>query len=139
MKSWEDDHDTNEKNRLRQLLKTYFGLHAFQDETLFFSKLTGKLSFIHQQQFTSKEDILRFYHVHRPDLFIKTRQIVIEIDGIVHWTNSHAVKRTNERNKHYEDANLQFVWLTADEVNYASNAELVDKLALMLNLTVNLP
>ena len=139
MKSWEDDHDTNEKNRLRQLLKKYFGLHAFQDETLFFSKLTGKLSFIQQQKFKSKEDILRFYHVHRPDLFIRSRYMVIEIDGIVHWTNSKAVKRTNERNKHYEGANLQFVWLTADEVNYASNAELVDKLALLLNLKVNLP
>jgi hypothetical protein len=118
--------DTNEKSIVRNVLSRRFGLHALQDEVLYFDKATGHCVAI-TEGYCSGEEILRKYFVHYPDLFCPqvVPQLVCEIDGDVHWQNTKAVHRTNARNIHYENAKLQFLWLTRDEVFKLDERELV--------------
>lgn len=110
-----NDYDTNEKDRVRQILRKDFGLHALQDETLFFDRETGEDKFLAPKSLT-KEYVFKKYHVHRPDLIVKDHRIIIEIDGDIHWQNSKAAKATNARNEHYEEAGFKLIWLSRDEV-----------------------
>lgn len=117
--------DTNEKSIVRNVLSRRFGLHALQDEVLYFDKRTGHCVAI-TEGYCSGEEILRKYFVHYPDLFCPQvqPQLVCEIDGDVHWQNTKSVHRTNARNLHYENAKLQFLWLTRDEVFKLNEPEL---------------
>lgn len=118
--------DTDEKSIVRNVLARRFGLHALQDEVLYFDKRTGHCVAI-TEGYCSGEEILRKYFVHYPDLFCPQvqPQLVCEIDGDVHWQNTKAVHRTNARNIHYENAKLQFLWLTRNEVFKLNEYELV--------------
>ncbi len=120
--------DTDEKARVRDILYFFFGLHAIQDEVLFFDKQSGHLVAFTEGLY-SKEQILDKYHVHYPDLLVRSSRpfTVVEIDGEVHWTNSNARKRTNRRNLHYEAAGLRFLWLTAGEVNGQNTTEKINE------------
>jgi len=110
-----NDYDTNEKDRVRRILLTDYGLHALQDELLFFDRVTGNDVYLNQERQT-KEYVFKKYFVHRPDLLVKDHRIIIEIDGDIHWQNSKAAKATNIRNEHYEAAGFRLIWLTRDEV-----------------------
>lgn len=109
--------DTDEKGIVRDILLDQFDVNALQDEVVFFNKVSGHLIALDEEKF-SEEEILKRFFVHKPDLIVKSviPQIIVEIDGPVHWENSRAVKRTNARNCHYERAKLRFVWFTYDEV-----------------------
>jgi len=118
--------DTDEKSIVRNVLASRFGINALQDEVLFFNKVSGHIVSITQEYF-DQEEILRRFFVHYPDLFCPyvNPQLVCEIDGDVHWQNTKSVHRTNARNLHYEQAKLDFLWLTRDEVFKLDERELV--------------
>ena len=129
------DFDLDEKARMMRILNHYFKLRPLVDEVLFFDKDTGKLE--PEQPVMTKEGILKYYFVCRPDLLIKNFEdhpIAVEIDGDVHWQNSKAVRRTNERNEHYETGNVKLLWFTRDEVLKDSTATLVSKISGMLKM-----
>ena len=117
--------DSLRKDRIRQIFLTHFNLNALEDEVIFFDKQTGKLSDVIQSNYLYKQEIYQLYHVHFPDLIIRTKILtVIEIDGDVHWLNSKAIKSTNERNLHYENQ-VKFIWLTNDQVDSLEEEQLV--------------
>lgn len=126
--------DLDEKGRIAGILKKHFDLNMLTDEVLFFSKSTGKM--IDLPMSRSKEELLKNYYVHNPDGYIKTHEIVVEIDGNVHWQNTHAVKNTNKRNQHYGDAKLTMLWFTRDEVKNAEEDFLVNSIKAKLGLQV---
>jgi hypothetical protein len=117
--------DALRKDRIRNIFLKHFELNALEDEVIFFDKETGKLSDVIQSNYLYKEEIYHIYHVHFPDLIIRTKKLtVIEIDGDVHWLNSKAIKSTNERNLHYEDQ-VNFIWLTNSQVDSLEEEALV--------------
>jgi len=118
-----NDYDTDEKDRVRKILYTDFGLHALQDEILFFDRETGMDVFLTEST-QSKDYVFKKFFVHRPDLLIKDHRIIVEIDGDIHWQNSKVVKATNARNEHYETAGFKLIWLTRDEVRKLNDDEL---------------
>ncbi len=120
-----NDYDTDEKDRVRKILREKFGLHALQDEHLFFDKETGEDKILGRESLT-KDYIFKRYHVHNPDLLVKDHRIIVEIDGDIHWKNAKVVKRTNARNEHYQTAGYKLIWLTRDEVRKKSDDELAD-------------
>lgn len=124
------DFDFDEKQKIHGILKQSFGLNALFDEVLFIDRQL--MSVVKSPLFcSSKEDVYKLYHVHNPDLLIKNWKgglLVVEIDGPVHWENSKAVKRTNERNTHYGQAKIKMLWFTRDEVRDLSEAELTLKI-----------
>jgi len=127
-----NDFDTDEKNRVRKILRKDFGLHALQDETLFFDRETGRDVFLPPISLT-KDYVFKKYFVHRPDLIVKDHRIIIEIDGDVHWQNSKAAKNTNLRNEHYEAAGFKLIWLTRDEVKKLSEEQLSELMMIRLH------
>ena len=127
-----NDYDTNEKDRVRKILRKDFGLHALQDETLFFDRATGDDKFLPSKS-RSKDYIFKKYFVHKPDLLVKDHRIIVEIDGDIHWQNSKAAKATNLRNEHYEEAGFKLIWLTRDEVRKLGDIELTALVRLRLN------
>lgn len=135
-KRMETEGDIEQKDRIRKLLRRYFDLHALQDETLFFDKQTGNQVFLNQAEYGSKEEIFKKFHVHNPDLLIKTHRIIIEIDGDWHWKGTGAVEKTNARNEHYEQAGFRMAWFTAKDVERLDDNELVIKLAFLTNMQV---
>jgi hypothetical protein len=81
-----------------------------------------------------REDEIKDFHLHNPDVtcFHTSPPVIFEIDGDVHFLKQRAIKRTNERNHHYEQAVIngkhpKLVWLTRIEVE---NTE--EQLALIL-------
>ena len=125
---WITQHDdTDEKAKVRNILASRYSLHALQDEVLYFSKVTGR-RVVFTEGYYTKEEIIKKFHIHYPDLFCPhvKPELVCEIDGSVHWENSRAVKRTNERNCHYEQAGLRFLWLTSMEVLQLNERGLVE-------------
>ena len=127
-----NDYDTDEKDRVRKILHKDFGLHAIQDETLFFDRETGEDKFLPPTTLT-KQYIFKKYFVHRPDLLLRDHRIIVEIDGDIHWQNSKASKATNARNEHYEDAGFKLIWLTRDEVRKLGDNELTALIRQRLN------
>jgi very-short-patch-repair endonuclease len=122
-----NDYDIDEKFRMIYLLKKYFKLTAVTDEVLFFDRTTHKRVFVDQSKYESKQELVRHYHVHYPDLVVKNHKpvIAVEIDGPVHWQNTKALKRTNERNLHYEDGGIKILWLTKDDVLVKDQSDLI--------------
>jgi len=118
-----NDYDTDEKDRVRKILLEKFGLHALQDENLFFDKETGEDKILGRESLT-KDYIFKAFHVHNPDLLVKAHRIIVEIDGDIHWKNSKVVKATNARNEHYQAAGYKLIWLTRDEVRKCTDQEL---------------
>ena len=135
-KKMETEGDIDQKDRVRRLLQQYFDLYALQDETLFFDKQTGHQAYLNQREYGSKEEIFKKFHVHNPDLIIKSHRIVVEIDGDWHWKGNGAVKKTNERNQHYEQAGYRILWLTDKEVLRPEAWDLVITLAFKLGMQV---
>lgn len=133
------DFDLDEKGRLMKILKTYFDMPALTGEVIYIDRNTNTLARKGPEGCHSKEEVFAKYHVHNPDLLIKTtpNPTIIEIDGPVHWQNSHAVKNTNRRNEHYEAAGIPYLWLTRDEVRKNSTTELVNRLAVWLQKAPN--
>lgn len=127
-----NDYDTNEKDRVRKILRKDFGLHALQDETLFFDRVSGNDVFLPAKS-RSKDYIFKKYFVHNPDLIVKDHRIIVEIDGDIHWQNAKASKATNLRNEHYEAAGFKLIWLTRDEVWKLGDIELTALMRLRLN------
>jgi len=125
MRNAETEVDFDEKATVQRTMSRVFGIPALMDEVLFISKFGGNLVALDQSKFSSKEDIYNLYFVHSPDLLVKVFNfpMVIEIDGPVHWENTKAMKNTNARNCHYEQAGIKMLWLTKKD---AQSAELVD-------------
>jgi very-short-patch-repair endonuclease len=118
IKNAKSEVDFDNKALVQTMLSQNFGIPSLQGEVLFINRNTGNLDFVNQSKFKSKEEIFEKYFVHFPDLIIKVFKVtvVVEIDGDVHWQNNRAIKRTNERNEHYELANIKMLWLTRKEV-----------------------
>jgi len=127
-----NDYDTDEKDRVRKILLEDFGLHALQDEILFFDRETGMDVFLTESS-QSKDYVFKKFFVHRPDLLVKDHRIIVEIDGDIHWQNAKASKATNARNEHYEAAGFKLIWLTRDEVRKLGDIELKALVRLRLN------
>jgi len=130
------DFDLDEKARIMRLLNHYFKLNPLTDEVLLFSKNTGKLVSGEPVGMT-KQEMQKWYFIHRPDLLIKNFHnylIAVEIDGAVHWQNSKACRRTNERNEHYETGGIKLLWFTKDEVVKDDTLTLVKKIAGILKM-----
>jgi len=121
MKSQDYQGDIEERGKVLRILNTRFLLNPLLDETIFISKKTGRMG---QPSSRSKEDLLDHWWPHNPDLYIKHKKIAIEIDGSVHWQNSRAQRRTNERNEHYSMAGITLVWLTKETVLKCTDEEL---------------
>ncbi len=118
MKNAKSEVDFDNKALVQTMLSQDFGIPSLQGEVLFINRDTGNLEFVNQAKFKSKEEIFEKYFVHFPDLIIKVFKvpIVVEIDGDVHWKNDKAIRRTNERNEHYDMAKIKMLWLTRKEV-----------------------
>jgi very-short-patch-repair endonuclease len=76
--------------------------------------------------------------VHYPDLLIKNHKpvIAVEIDGPVHWENTKALKKTNERNLHYEAGGIKMLWLTKNDVLVKDQSDLILNVAGKLGMSV---
>ena len=100
--------DLIDKARIQNILREYFGVPALMDEVIYIEKKTGKIGSPDPKIYRSKEEIWHDYFVHLPDLLIKVlpKLSVVEVDGDVHWQNTKAVKRTNARNMHYDNAKI---------------------------------
>ncbi len=135
-----DEGDIDEKFRVVQILKKYFNLDALSDEILFFDRITGKPVDLDQSQFESKDEIFHRYIVHKPDLLIKNHKpmIIVEIDGPVHWENTKAMKKTNQRNADYEASGLQMLWLTKDDALVKQQSDLVLNISARLGLRLKI-
>jgi len=96
------------------------------DEVIYIEKKTGRIGHPDPKIYRSKEEIWHDYHVHLPDLLIKVLPLVtvVEIDGSVHWENTKAVKNTNARNLHYEEAGIRMCWFTRKQVRDLSRTEI---------------
>ncbi len=118
--------DLMDKSRIQNILREYFGVPALMDEVIYIEKKTGKIGSPDPKIYRSKEEIWHDYHVHLPDLLIKLlpKLSVVEIDGDVHWQNTKAVKRTNARNMHYDEAGILMCWFTRKQVRDLSRLEL---------------
>jgi len=139
MKNRDSNVDVDDIDKVRRLLGTYFDIHALEPlQPLFFNKLTGTLTRLEQQQFKSKEQIARNYHIFNPDLTFTHRdnQWVAEIDGDVHWQNSKSVKRTNLRNETYETAGIKMLWFTRDEVRKSTVKDLINRMSNVLGMEI---
>ena len=132
-----NDYDIDEKFRMVYLLKKYFGLTAVTDEVLFFDRTTHKRVFVDQSKYESKQELVRHYYVHYPDLLIKNHKpvIAVEIDGDVHWQNTKALKQTNKRNEHYEAGGIKILWLTKNDVLVKDQSDLILNVAGKLGLS----
>jgi hypothetical protein len=122
-----DEIDLIDKARIQNILREYFGVPALMDEVIYIEKKTGRIGSPDPKIYRSKEEIWHDYHVHLPDLLIKLlpKLSVVEIDGDVHWQNTKAVKRTNARNMHYDNAGITMLWFTRKEVREQSVKEIV--------------
>lgn len=130
------DFDLDEKSRLMRILNHYFKLHPLTDEVLFFFKSDGRLV-PGTPQYMTKEEMRKIYFIHKPDLLIKNFDdylIAVEIDGPVHWQNSKAARRTNERNEHYEMGGVKLMWFTKDEVLKGDTLTLIGKISEILRM-----
>lgn len=127
--------DTDEKAIVRTILRDKFSLHALQDEVLYFNKESGRLVSLGENNYTETE-ILKKFFVHYPDLFCPNTspQVVIEVDGEIHWANSKVRKRDNARNSHYQQAQLRFIRLRTKEVLQLDEPELVKEIGLQLRI-----
>ncbi len=130
------DFDLDEKARMMRILNHYFKLNPLTDEVLFFDKELGDVITEEPRNMT-KEHIHKLYFVHRPDLLIKNFEnylVAVEIDGPVHWQNSKASRRTNERNEHYETGGVKLLWFTRDEVIKGDTLTIISKIAGILKM-----
>lgn len=137
MANAETEVDFDNRATVQRILRINYGISALMDEVIFISKLTGKVEKIDQRKFSSKEEIMRLYFVHRPDLLIKGFNFlfVCEIDGDVHFLTDKGIEQTNERNKHYEDAEIKMLWLTRKDAESKNVEKIIDtKLKTLLNL-----
>ena len=116
--------DLIDKARIQNILREYFGVPALMDEVIYIEKKTGKIGSPDPKIYRSKEEVWHDYFVQLPDLQINVlpKPTVVEIDGDVHWQNKKAIKRTNERNLHYEQAEITMLWFTRKEVRELSTA-----------------
>ena len=100
---------------LIKIIREEMNLHALTGEYLIFDKRTEERVYLLPQNIGTKQEFWEKYIIHLPDLFIKNHrpQIVIEIDGPVHWMTQKGINQTNSRNEHYEwdSENLKFIWL----------------------------
>lgn len=131
--------DEEDKEKVKIVLWKYFQIHALRPLTpFFFDKNTGDLTNLDQSKFKSKDEIFAKYEVFDPDLVFKLegKTAVVEIDGDVHWQNSHAVKRTNLRNKIYSQAGITMLWLTRDNVRSLDTRELVPLISQQIGVKV---
>lgn len=125
MKNWDssDAHDWNEKIKVATVLKDGFSYSCFYDRTIFVSKLDFTFS-DKQPKLLNKEEILQNFYIFKPDIWIKTHNIIIEIDGLFHFNTIKGVKQTNHRNKIYDYMGVKFVWFTTKQVKESDAAEL---------------
>ena len=70
-----------------------------------------------------RKDEISDFHLHNPDVTAlkEPTPLIFEIDGDVHFFNHRGVRRTNERNEHYDQALIngkkpRLIWLTNDEM-----------------------
>ena len=110
--------DLDLKDNLARVLRQNFDIYTIFHE-VFIAVHKRKKFWVRnltEQEFYSNE-----WFAHHPDMIStnQTTPIVFEIDGPFHFMNAKGVKKTNERNKHYEMGNIRLVWITdKDAGNY---------------------
>ena len=135
MKNTTTEIDLIDKARIQNILREYFGIPALMDEVIYIKKKTGRIGHPNQS-YTSKEEIWHDFIVHLPDLLIKVlpKLSVVEIDGDVHWQNKKAIRNTNARNTHYDNAGITMLWFTRKEVRELSRLEIVQLISERLRI-----
>ena len=136
MKKAESPVDFPDIARIQNILREYFGVPALMDEVIYIEKKTGKEGYPDPKIYRSKEEIWHDYHVHLPDLLIKVlpKPTVVEIDGAVHWENTTAVKKTNARNMHYDNAGILMCWFTRKQVRDLSRLDIAKLISEQLRI-----
>ena len=132
MKNWDsnDAHDNVQKNRLQKILKKHFNLSCLFDSTIFISKHNFTWSVV--QPNDTKEEILKNYYIHKPDILIKNPPIIIELDGFFHFNTKKGVNQTQLRNQNYSNMNVKFISFFTNQFNKITDVEIVNKIKLCL-------
>ena len=132
--------DIDVKGRVSQIIRKHFGITVFiqveNDYPIFIHKDTGQRDDPDPKIYNSKAKILKEFDIFYPDLYTKYRQpcnIFIEIDGPVHWQNSHAVARTNFRNIALGRVG-KLIWITDVEARTKNQSDLILNLASKLGM-----
>ena len=114
----EGEPDLMLKWKLMKVLKAKFNINARTGPKIAIHRKHGFIK--HQLR---KEEISDF-HLHDPDVTSLKHipPLIFEIDGDVHFFNARGVRRTNERNEHYDKAVIdgrkpKLIWLTDKEVD----------------------
>jgi len=128
--------DFMDKARIQNILREYFGVPALMDEVIYIEKKTGKIGSPDPKIYRSKEEVWHDYFVQLPDLQINVllKPTVVEIDGDVHWQNKKAIRNTNARNMHYDNAGITMLWFTRKEVREQSRLEIVQLISERLRI-----
>ena len=129
MKNWDssDPHDWSEKMKVSTVLKEVFHYYCVYDRTLFVDKYNFTFSDKHPQILT-KEEIQQKYWIFKPDIWIKSHNTIIEIDGLFHFNTAKGIKQTNHRNEIYEYMGVKFVWFTTEFVKTAEMNDIYQQL-----------
>jgi len=132
MKEWDDSHDLAIKQRITRIVKERLDLYVVYDQVIFINKESRRWQKEQPPQYLTKSELLADWDVQIPDILNAKHNIVIEIDGDVHWKNRKAVKNTNRRNQNYEMAGLRLVWLFTSECD-CTDDELYGKIMRQLS------
>jgi len=111
----EGEQDLMDKAKIARVMRGYFGLSCIYHD-LFIG--------IHKRDRYWLRDLTKAqldsndFWPHKPDLIVTNykRPLVIEIDGDVHFFKYRGLRKTNERNQHYELAGIGLIWLLSSEV-----------------------
>lgn len=107
--------DIPEKFKVIDFLRQY-KMYGLTDMHLLFLKEKG--TFLGAFNHTFIND--RTYFVHKPDIWIRDLNLVIEIDGYyVHGEEGFLTKKTEERNEHYHNGNINFIVINKEALKLA--------------------
>lgn len=132
MAEWTDAHDMQAKQKLQRVLRDELHIYTLFDPTVFIQKSSGTVTMEQPSGYESKADILRHFYVHMPDMFSRTHNLAIEIDGDWHFNSKKGVKQTNARNENYDFARIKLLWLTPKEILDSRSDEALTDLVLGL-------
>ena len=100
--------DTEKLIGLASKIRQKYHYKVDREPIILFNRETNKIidikSWISAKEFAD-------YAIHVPDLviWIKNKPIILEIDGLVHDTNTNAKKKDKRRNYHYLNAGLNYI------------------------------
>jgi len=128
-KSWDDAHDSEQKNRIGVILRDNAIRHyPLFDETIFINKTNFRWTKVHPAGYESLEKLILQWAVFRPDMLFPMKNLIIEIDGEWHTNTEKGVKQTKRRNQYYEYAKIRLVTYITKELNKMTDKELYQDL-----------